>query len=235
MSIGVQRVKAVLVTVVLIVASVAAGPAAHAAGHTMIVTFIRHGQSTANAAGIVDTLVPGPDLTAMGEEQAQRVADELSVNHYDGVWASNMVRTQETAGPMSQTLNETISVLPGLREIDAGTNEGLPVATAPMNPAPGVWLDGKWNVLIPGAISGNEFEARFNDAMNTIYRTGETNAVVFSHGLAIQYWVLMNVKNPNPAFRPEHTALRNTAHVVVSGSPAQGWTLVDWDVSPVSA
>lgn len=104
-----------------------------------------------------------------------------------------------------------------------------------MNPAPGVWLDGSWSARIPEAITGNEFEARFNDAMNTIYRSGETNSVVFSHGLAIQYWVLMNVKNPNPAFRPEHTALRNTAHVVVTGSPTQGWTLVDWDGLPVPA
>ena len=134
----------------------------------------------------------------MGQGQAQRVADDLSVNHYDGVWASTVVRTHETAGPMSQTLNEPISVLPGLREIDAGTNEGSPVDTAPVNPAPGVWLDGNWSARIPGAITGNEFEARFNDAMNTIYRSGETNSVVFSHGLAIQYWVLMNVKNPTP-------------------------------------
>jgi broad specificity phosphatase PhoE len=133
---------------------------------------LRHGESAANAAGIIDTAVPGPDLTALGTQQAQRAADELSVNRYDGIYASTGVRTQETAAPMSQALGEAVTVLPGLRELDAGANEGLPVGDAPLYPAPKVWLKGDRNARIPGAISGTEFEARFNDAMNTIYGSG---------------------------------------------------------------
>jgi hypothetical protein len=42
---------------------------------------------------------------------------------------------------------------------------------------------------------------------------GQTNPAVFSHGMAIQYWVLMNIKNPNAAFRPEstHCAIPHTS------------------------
>jgi broad specificity phosphatase PhoE len=227
------RLKGALTGLAIVVASAVAAPTAHAADHTIIVTFVRHGESQANVAGVIDTTVPGPDLTEKGNQQAQKVADDLSVNHYDGIWASTMVRTQQTAAPMSQALNETITVLPGLREIDAGTNEGLPVATAPVNPAPGVWLKGDRSARIPGAINGNEFEARFNDAMDTIYRSGETNPVVFAHGYSIAYWVLMNVKNSNVGL--VDPPLPNTAHVVVTGSPADGWTLVDWNGTPVPA
>jgi broad specificity phosphatase PhoE len=225
---------AALALFALVCGSVIAVPTANAADHhTVVVTFVRHGESAANAAGIIDTAVPGPDLTALGNQQAQRVADELSVNRYDGIYASTVVRTQETAAPMSQALGEDITVLPGLREIDAGSNEGLSVADAPVYPAPKVWLKGDRNARIPGAISGTEFEARFNDAMNTIYRSGETNPVVFSHGLAILYWVLMNVKNTNLALAD--TALPNTAHVVVTGNPTDGWTLVNWNGAPAAA
>jgi broad specificity phosphatase PhoE len=229
-----RRLEAVLAALLMACGPVAAVPVAHAADHhTIVVTFIRHGESQANAVGVIDTAVPGPDLTATGQQQAQQVADELSVNRYDGIWASTMVRTQETAAPMSQALGETVTVLPGLREIEAGTNEGLPVDSAPVNPAPGVWLHGDRAARIPGAISGTEFETRFNDALSTIYGSGETNPVVFSHGLAIFYWVLMNAKNAASAM--SDPPLSNTAHVVVTGNPTDGWTLADWNGQPTPA
>jgi broad specificity phosphatase PhoE len=226
--------RAALTAAVLACGSVAAVPVAHAADHhAIIVTFIRHGESEANAAGIIDTSVPGPALTPQGLWQAQQVANDLSVNHYDGIWASTIVRTQQTAAPMSAALNEPVAVLSGLREIEAGTNEGLPVATAPRNNAPDAWLTGNWAERIPGAANGYEFDARFDDAVKTIYRSGETNPVVFSHGLAIYYWVLMNAKNANAAVG--QPPLRNTAHVVVTGNPTDGWTLADWDGYPTPA
>src|SRR5712672_4770842 len=68
-------------------------PTANAADHhTIVVTFVRHGESAANAAGIIDTAVPGRDLTVLGNQQAQRVADGLTVNRYDGIYASTVVR-----------------------------------------------------------------------------------------------------------------------------------------------
>ena len=59
---------AVLAAVTLIVAPVDTSPAAHAADHhTIILTLIRHGESTANATGFIDTTVPGPDITPLGD------------------------------------------------------------------------------------------------------------------------------------------------------------------------
>jgi broad specificity phosphatase PhoE len=243
MSVTAVRNKRLLLAVRLLVAlaavvlAIGGGPrvslARAADHHTIVITFIRHGESQANAAGYIDTGVPGPDLTPLGQWQAQQVATELKTNHYDGVWASTVVRTQQTAAPMSQALNEPVTVLPGLREIEAGNNEGRRVDDARQNNAPGVWLNGNWAERIPGAIDGNEFEARFNDAVSTIYRSGETNPVVFSHGLAVYYWVLMNAKNAGAA--RSAPPLRNTAHVVVTGNPTDGWTLADWDGAPTPA
>jgi hypothetical protein len=39
---------------------------------------------------------------------------------------------------------------------------------------------------------------------------------------------LMNVKNPKDSLARSHP-LPNLGRVVVTGSPALGWTLVDWD------
>jgi broad specificity phosphatase PhoE len=52
------------------------------------------------------------------------VANELAANNYDGICASSMIRTQETAAPLADLLGLPIVVPPGLREIDAGVFYG---------------------------------------------------------------------------------------------------------------
>jgi broad specificity phosphatase PhoE len=141
------------------------------------------------------------------------------------------VRTQETAAPLAQALDELVTVLPALREIEAGQNEGLPEATAPRFDAPAAWLHGDRPARIPASVNGVEFQSRFNEAVKSIYDSGETNPVAFSHGLAILYWGLMTVKNPDMSLAND--PLPNTAHVVVTGNPTDGWTLVNWNGRPL--
>ena len=55
------------------------------------------------------------------------MANRLKGNGYDGIYASEMVRTQQTAAPMSKALGEPVNVLPGLNEISAGWFNGEPM------------------------------------------------------------------------------------------------------------
>ena len=222
-----------LIAAFLISTSSAVCGIAHAAGaHTITLTLVRHAQSQGNASGLIDTSVPGPDLTPKGWCQATTEAGPLSANHYDGVYASNMVRTQETATPTAQALGETVDVQPGLREIEAGQLEGQPEANArALFAAPMQWLQGDRSARIPGSIDGNEFESRFNDAVAHIYDTGQLNPVAFSHAGAIMVWVLMNAHNADPSLLTSKP-LPNMGRVVVTGSPSNGWTLTDWVVDP---
>lgn len=198
--------------------------------HAIALTFIRHGQSAGNASGLVDTSVPGPGLTALGRSQAVAMADRFSTNYYDGVFASTMIRTQQTAHYLACRLNEPVTVLPGLREIEGGVNEGRPESlAAPVTfGAVEQWLRGHRDVRIPGSIDGNEFEKRFDEAVQSIYDSGDRQPVAFSHGAAIAVWTLMNVKNPR-ADLLRTQPLPNTGYVVVRGDPSEGWTLVDWN------
>jgi broad specificity phosphatase PhoE len=204
----------------------AAGP------HNITLTLVRHAQSGGNASGLIDTSVPGPELTAKGWCQATAAAAQLSPNHYDGVYASSLIRTQQTATPTAQALGEPVNVLPGLREIEAGQYEGQPEFNAQSYlAAPLRWLQGDRSAKIPGSLDGNEFEARFNDAVRQIYESGDQNPVVFSHGAAIMLWVLMNVRNSDPSLLTGKS-LPNIGHVIVNGNPSEGWTLTDWDADP---
>ena len=212
-----------------------------AAAELMRVTFVRHGESAGNASGLIDTSTPGPVLTATGQQQAQAVPGRLGVNNYDAIYASNMVRTQLTAGPMSQYLGLPIQVLPGLQEIEAGVFEGTPESQASSGYGliPVAWaLQGNRAARIPGSIDGNEFDARMDGALKTMYDNGDRNPIVFSHGGSIMFWTMMNVDNLTVAQKLDllrNYPLKNTDYVVVEGNAEDGWTLVNWNGKQFSA
>ena len=77
-------------------------------------------------------------MTPKGEQQAKDVAAVLSQTPHDGIYASSMIRTQQTAQPLADELGMQIVVLPGLREIEAGVFEGQPERDSASNsPAAG--------------------------------------------------------------------------------------------------
>ena len=218
---------------VLTAALVFAATALAAANIT--VTFVRHAESQANADGIIDTKVPGPHITdPIGVAQAAAIAQVLQGNGYDGIWASDMIRTQETAQPLADLLGKSVAVLPGLHEIDAGVYEGaseddgwgrLGYALTPL-----LWTLGLRFATMPGSTDsdGNVFQHRVADAIDDIYDSGQQNPVAFTHGATAMFWTLMNVDNPDLALLFTHP-LNNTSSIVINGNPTDGWKLVSWD------
>ncbi|MFI7195201.1 histidine phosphatase family protein [Nocardia nova] len=198
--------------------------------HVITITFVRHGESAGNASGLIDTSTPGPDLTDLGRAQARAAATTFADQGVDGVFASTMNRTQETAEYIARSVHKPVRVLAGLREIEAGQYEHQPEATAQSTyfRAPIAWLDGRRSERIPGSIDGNEFDRRFDEAIQDIYDSGDRHPIAVAHGGSIMIWTLMNVKNPQSDLLKTHP-LGNTGHISVSGNPRDGWELLDWD------
>lgn len=219
------------VAVVLTVCTVAAcGGSPAAKERSITLTFIRHAESEANANDVAATSVPGPPLTALGQEQATTLADDLKGDDYDAVYASQMVRTQQTAAPTAKALGKQVTVLPGLNEIAAGWFEGMPIAemSNTMLLGPQGWLRGDRRYGIPGSVDGNQFNGAFSEAVQKIYDSGDDKPLAFSSGLAIMMWTLLNARNSRNNLLSDHP-LPNTGRVVITGNPYTGWTLVNWD------
>ncbi|MGE2814115.1 histidine phosphatase family protein [Mycobacterium heidelbergense] len=201
-----------------------------AQAHSITLTFIRNAQSQANADGVIDTGIPGPSLTAEGKGQAQQVVHQAGHNQYDSVYASEMAEAQQTAGPLASELGKQVEVLNGLRSINAGWYNGKPetMSSSTYMLAPADWINGDLQNSIPGSVSGKQFNDQFTAAIQKIYNSGHHNPAVFSQGTAIMVWTLMNTKNAKTSLLSSHP-LPNIGRVVVTGNPADGWTLVDWD------
>lgn len=210
---------------------------------------VRHGQSTDDLNGILGTLPPGAPLTETGQQQADAVAQAIQAEFpggLAGIYASELIRTQETADPLAQALGMDVQVLAGLNEIDAGILDGQPrdLLTqigyfAPM----AAWVLGL--VLVPeaGSINGVQFDEQVTGAIDTIYNNtvagdGPLDAVAYSSGGPIAIWMLMNVENP-PFLLLLQQLLEtlgpppNAGEAILEGNPIDGWTLVSWGGTPV--
>ncbi|HEX4391031.1 MAG TPA: phosphoglycerate mutase family protein [Mycobacterium sp.] len=240
-------------------ALMAIGPAlAWADDESIVLDFVRHGESIDNNAGIIDTTPPGTALDATGEDQATDVATAIQHDfgtNIAGVFDSYELRTQETAQPLLDELSTAAghtvdaTTLSGLNEIPAGffegdqttSLEGILYLLGPLS-----WAMG--DVLVPDigdpSVNGVTFDQGFGGAVQDIYdgtasATGTPTDVAFSSEGAIAVWTLMNVNNPDFSVLLQEVEttggfLPNTGQVVIEGQTGD-WTLVSYDGTPVSA
>lgn len=196
----------------------------------MTLTLIRSADTAVDDQGLLETVPPGPPLSAAGQQQSASLANRIKGNDYDGVYASEFLRAQQTARPVAQELDEQVTVLPGLNEIPAGWFEGVPdnIAAVTYKEPLREWLQSNRSFGIPGSIDGTQFNGQFTGAVQRIYDNGDDKPIAFSSGNAIMTWILMNVVNPKDSLLDDHP-LPSTGKVVVRGNPVTGWTLLEWD------
>ena len=81
---------------------------------------VRHGESEANVVHSLDCTVPGPPLSPLGHKQAIGLVDALSGMDIRTIYASTMLRAQQTVAPLAQKLGLRVHVRDGFREFDVG-------------------------------------------------------------------------------------------------------------------
>lgn len=202
---------------------------------SMRLLLIRHGQTPNNVAGALDTAFPGAGLTELGHTQARAVPEALREESIAGIHVSRLIRTHETAGPLSATLGIPLQITEGLEEIPAGDfemrrDEGA-VDAYQDNQAR--WGSRDFDHAMPGGEDGHRFWDRYTGALRRIagqYADDATVAVV-SHGAAIRVFTIL-AAGLGPATRDDRP-LFNTGVVTLTGHPDQGWELKSWIREPI--
>jgi probable phosphoglycerate mutase len=199
----------------------------------MRLLLIRHAQTIDNVNGELGTVIPGPPLTELGQEQAAAIPAALAGETIEAIYASTMQRTSLTAAPLAAATGLEVTVLDGLREIGAGIFEGKSDKDSIhsyMGTIVSWWQDSA--ARISGSENGDEFFARFTGAIGQAAAAHKGTVVVISHGAALRTWASAISRNIDEAFSRAHD-LPNTAMIVLEGSPADGWTATHWDKQPV--
>jgi broad specificity phosphatase PhoE len=200
----------------------------------MRLLLIRHGQTSANVRGELDTARPGPGLTALGRAQAAAIPTALAGQPINAIYASTLVRTQQTAAPLARARGLRVTTLDGVHEVEAGDRE-----RASDNDSYRVYLEtcmawglGERDRMMPGATSGAAFFERFDASIAQVGASGAEVAAVVSHSAAMRVWIAGTARNIEPVFTARQE-LDNTSMVVLDGSPDGGWNLVSWHGEPL--
>lgn len=187
---------------------------------------VRHGQTASNVAHLLDTAHPGADLDEVGRAQAAALVVRLGGEAVHAIYASDLVRTQQTAAPLASALGLSVTVLGGLREIQAGDQELSPVWDAYVGVLR-AWGEGTLDAALPGGEDAHSFFGRFDAAVAQIAAVGHDHAVAVTHGAALRMWVMGRVAGLDAQWAVTRP-LGNTAAVVLEGDPDAGWRLVSW-------
>ncbi|MBQ8323480.1 MAG: histidine phosphatase family protein [Clostridia bacterium] len=150
---------------------------------------IRHGESSANGkgffAGHLDI-----ELSEKGEKQAALTARYVAENYkVDKIYSSDLKRAYATAKPLAQAREKEIVATAGLREIYAGTWQGLCFDELQTRYADsyGVWLRDIGNAACPSGETVKELAARIWEAVLDIVKENEGKTVaVVTHATPIR-------------------------------------------------
>jgi probable phosphoglycerate mutase len=193
---------------------------------------IRHAESTANVRKILDTALPGPPLTELGQQQAQTLADRLCGEPIVAVYASRAIRAQQTAAPLAAALTLEVQVIDGVHEVSIGELEGRGDVEALKAYADTVhpWTRGDLGVAMPGGgETGEQVRARYLAAVADLRVKHEDDPAIalVSHDGAIRLaaeWLADNVR-PELA---DQGLIPNTGIVELESLPDGGWRCLTW-------
>ena len=197
---------------------------------TLRLVLVRHGQTTANAEGILDTRLPGQPLTEEGHRQAGELAQRLAGEPVVAVYASHALRAQQTARPVAARHGLVAQILAGVHEVFIGDLEGgrTPEAHRVLHELYSAWHSGDLAAARPGGESGKQVLDRYLAGVAAIRSAHRRGAVVLvSHGAAIRLAVVALAANVDGAFAgPRYLA--NAAAVLLEADGA-GWRCLRWD------
>lgn len=191
---------------------------------------VRHGQTTANALGILDTRLPGHPLTEVGHRQAADLAQRLAGEPVVGVYASRALRARQTAQPIATRHRQTAQVLDGVHEVFIGDLEGCqtPEDHRILHEMYHAWHGGDLEAARPGGESGKQVLDRYLAGVAAIRRAHPAGtAVLVSHGAATRLAVVALAANVDGSFAAPRL-LPNAATVLLEAEGA-GWRCLRWD------
>lgn len=190
----------------------------------------RHGQTTANAADVLDTCLPGSPLNQEGHRQAVELARQLADEPVVGVYASRARRAQQTAAPVAAHHGVALRILDGVHEVFVGDLEGRrhPADHDTLHEMYRAWHAGDLDRARPGGESGRQVLDRCLPEIAMIRRAHPAGtAVLVSHGAAIRLSVVALASNVDGSFAGSRL-LANTATILLEAD-GLGWRCLRWD------
>jgi len=150
---------------------------------------VRHGETEYNKKGMMQGRGIDAPLNATGHLQARFIADNLEPEGPEVIVSSGMIRTIETARPLSEKMLQPIHSFSELDEMDFGDLEGKKSSNIQkeLEKLHNTWARGDVHIPIPGGESPVEVYERADGRIRSLLNKGDKETkVFFLHGRLIR-------------------------------------------------
>jgi probable phosphoglycerate mutase len=171
---------------------------------------IRHGLPVRRE---LETGAADPELSDAGHAQAQHLAEYLSSESLDAVYASPLRRAVQTAEPLAASQGCEIVLVDEVAEWDRHSNEYVPIEDlkAANDPRWQAMLRGEWTVHEE---SPEQFRTRVVGAIENLVETHSGGRIaIVCHGGVINGYLghILGLSNPQGFFYPNYTSIHRVA------------------------
>lgn len=153
------------------------------------ILLIRHGDTDyvdEALAGRIDS-----PLNAEGLEQSLRIAEELKLLSIRAIYASPLLRTQQTAQPLAKFLNLDVKINHELNQVNFGNWQGISFDELIQDPNWKIFQENPALAKIPGGEDGFMVRERVFTAILKLFNQYPQDSVIaiFSHGSIIRHTI----------------------------------------------
>lgn len=179
--------------------------------------FTRHGESQANLERIISNRALPHSLTAKGRAQAIALAAQLATEPITAIYASPILRAQETAQIIAERLGAPVYTSDALREFDCGHVEGRgdAEAWAAHHTVVAAWANHDYAQCIPGGESFFDMQARFVPFIQSLvdaHAQADAAVLLIGHGSLLTHMLPLVLTNIDRAFI-DHHGMRNCVYI----------------------
>ncbi|WP_020111778.1 histidine phosphatase family protein [Rhodococcus sp. 114MFTsu3.1] len=193
---------------------------------------VRHGQTFSNVDKLLDTKLPGAQLTDHGHEQARRYGASIASTPPSVLVSSFAIRAVQTATHIGDATGLEPQQREGIHEAQAGEWEDRSddAAHKGFTEIYGRWHAGDLDATVPGGDSGRSILDRYVPVLDELreqYLTSPDSAdvVVVSHGAVIRLVAAVLAGVDGTFAADNHLDNTETIELVPSGT---GWTCERW-------
>lgn len=200
---------------------------------------VRHGQTTANIAERIDTLLPGEPLTDEGWAQAGELAENLADGDSDvvrsagdpvtAIYHSEAVRARDTASVLARRLGVPSRPAEGVHEVHGGDLEGCSDKDSRerYRDVCRLWARGEYEQAIPGGETGKQVLDRFVPTVDSLLAAHPGEVVLLvTHAAAMRLVAGNLARNLDGDFAMNHYLQNCSAIVLVEDD--RGWRCTRW-------
>lgn len=176
----------------------------------MKIIFARHGESEANVERIISNRDLPHHLTAKGRQQAHTLAEQLSEQPIIALYASPILRAQQTAQILAERLHLPVQSADALREFDCGVMEGRgdPDAWRAHEAVVHAWDEAHdYDYRISDGESFNDLRTRFVPFVEGLLREfAEVDGTILlvSHGATLHHMLPLVLSNVERSLTRAH-------------------------------